>query len=126
MFAECSICLESLGGVLKIPVTMPCGHLYCLDCATFWFNQGERGQKCACGRVFNGDDIIRLWTSGECSTASTQTAHGHPRTREAIEVMGMCTQALREIDEEGAHADQALAAALSRYVLASVGPTMGH
>lgn len=79
--ADCLICRESLGGD-KVPVTMPCGHLYCMDCATFWFNQGDN-QKCVCGNGYSGEHIIRLWYSSDPSQPMAgSSTQGHERLAE--------------------------------------------
>ncbi|KAF7793276.1 hypothetical protein EIP86_004387 [Pleurotus ostreatoroseus] len=101
MFAQCPICFEDLD-VYNTPVAMPCGHLYCLDCATFWFNQNEIPQKCTCGRMFNGDDIIKLWTgasdpesqAGRASSSSTPIRRGSTVTGRAA--VAACNAALQE------------------------------
>ena len=61
MLATCPICFEELGDKFP-PVVLPCGHLYCLDCATFWFNQGDGPQACTsrCPEKYTGDQIIKV------------------------------------------------------------------
>ncbi|XP_037644165.1 tripartite motif-containing protein 16-like [Sebastes umbrosus] len=49
---SCSVCLE----VLRDPVTIPCGHSYCLDCIDdYWNRAKQKGQySCPqCRQVFN-------------------------------------------------------------------------
>ena len=75
---DCQICKDSLGGD-KHPVAMPCGHMYYLDCATFWFNSGD-GKKCFCGKAFSGEQIIRLWTSDDEQPVETRST----RNREEL------------------------------------------
>ena len=96
MFAvDCQICKDSLGGPDKLPAAMPCGHLYCLDCATFWFNSGEN-RKCFCGKSFTGDQVIRLWTSDD--------GNGHNRSddtdadRERKELAAACRADIMDDD----------------------------
>lgn len=49
----CSVCLE----ILKDPVTIPCGHSYCLECIEdYWNRTKQKGQYCSCPQcrqVFN-------------------------------------------------------------------------
>ena len=100
MFAQCPICFEELD-VHNTPVAMPCGHLYCLDCATFWFNQSEVPQKCTCGRMFKGDEIIKLWTgtsdpqtqAGRTSSSSTLVRRGNVASGRAA--VAACNAALQ-------------------------------
>ncbi|KAI0700002.1 hypothetical protein BC835DRAFT_1329529 [Cytidiella melzeri] len=110
--ADCPICKESLGGD-KTPVTMPCGHVYCLDCATFWFNQGDT-QKCICGRVFKGEDIIRLWYSSEnqstCGSPAERSAREHEGLRPNL--LDACKVALTDIDTNPEGRNAAILSAL--------------
>ncbi|XP_061586957.1 tripartite motif-containing protein 16-like [Cololabis saira] len=48
---SCSICLE----VLKDPVTIPCGHSYCMNCINNYWDEGEKKlPSCPqCRRTFN-------------------------------------------------------------------------
>lgn len=112
MLAECSICMDSLGGE-RVPVVMPCGHLYCLDCATFWFNQGD-SQKCACGRVFQGEDIIRIWTTNEEGCASTSSSNQAPSQRLGNQALNACNVALTTLGMDVDDGDDAMVTALSR------------
>ncbi|XP_045907095.1 E3 ubiquitin/ISG15 ligase TRIM25-like [Micropterus dolomieu] len=53
----CSVCLE----VLRDPVTIPCGHSYCLDCIEdFWKGPKQKGQySCPqCRQVFNPRPLL--------------------------------------------------------------------
>ncbi|XP_011614598.1 E3 ubiquitin/ISG15 ligase TRIM25 [Takifugu rubripes] len=53
----CSVCLE----VLRDPVTIPCGHSYCLDCIEdFWNRSQQRGQYTCpqCRQVFNPKPLL--------------------------------------------------------------------
>uniref|UniRef100_A0A3Q3KJH8 RING-type domain-containing protein n=1 Tax=Monopterus albus TaxID=43700 RepID=A0A3Q3KJH8_MONAL len=38
----CSVCLE----ILRDPVTIPCGHSYCLDCIEDYWNRPKEGKMC--------------------------------------------------------------------------------
>uniref|UniRef100_A0A4W6BL14 FinTRIM family, member 87 n=1 Tax=Lates calcarifer TaxID=8187 RepID=A0A4W6BL14_LATCA len=53
----CSVCLE----VLRDPVTIPCGHSYCLDCIEdYWNRAKKKGQySCPqCRQVFNPRPLL--------------------------------------------------------------------
>ncbi|XP_039670727.1 E3 ubiquitin/ISG15 ligase TRIM25-like isoform X2 [Perca fluviatilis] len=53
----CSVCLE----VLRDPVTIPCGHSYCLDCIEdYWTKVKQKGQySCPqCRQVFNPRPLL--------------------------------------------------------------------
>uniref|UniRef100_A0A3Q3WJQ9 RING-type domain-containing protein n=1 Tax=Mola mola TaxID=94237 RepID=A0A3Q3WJQ9_MOLML len=53
----CPVCLE----VLRDPVTIPCGHSYCLDCIEdYWNRAQQRGQySCPqCRQVFNPRPLL--------------------------------------------------------------------
>ena len=68
---RCSICLETLDDATK-PMTTLCGHIYCLDCATFQFTREE--PSCAvCRKRHSLDQMIRLypdWEDDEVRSAS--------------------------------------------------------
>lgn len=54
---SCSVCLE----VLRDPVTIPCGHSYCLDCIEdYWNRDKQKGQySCPqCRQVFNPRPLL--------------------------------------------------------------------
>ncbi|XP_059200817.1 E3 ubiquitin/ISG15 ligase TRIM25-like [Centropristis striata] len=54
---SCSVCLE----VLRDPVTIPCGHSYCLDCIEdYWNRAKQKGQySCPqCRQVFNPRPLL--------------------------------------------------------------------
>uniref|UniRef100_A0A3P9DB22 RING-type domain-containing protein n=1 Tax=Maylandia zebra TaxID=106582 RepID=A0A3P9DB22_9CICH len=53
----CSVCLE----VLRDPVTIPCGHSYCLECIEdYWNRAKQKGQwSCPqCRQVFNPRPLL--------------------------------------------------------------------
>lgn len=94
---------------------MPCGHLYCLDCATFWFNAGQGPQSCSmCRRGFRGEDIIKLWLTSASEGSSQRNTEREAVWSEAggrgQEVLEACEEALMNVDvPEG---DAALANAM--------------
>ena len=94
---------------------MPCGHLYCLACASFWFHQGDVPQACVmCRRAFKGEDIIKLWLTTETRSDITVHAEGEEGTSSAAaqDVLDACEAAVMNVDiSEG---DEALAMALSK------------
>ncbi|XP_068459007.1 E3 ubiquitin/ISG15 ligase TRIM25-like [Clinocottus analis] len=54
---SCSVCLE----ILRDPVTIPCGHSYCLDCIEdYWNGPKQKGQySCPqCRQVFNPRPLL--------------------------------------------------------------------
>ena len=128
MFAVCPVCFDELGAH-NTPVAMPCGHLYCLDCATFWFNQSDAPQKCTCGRMFRGDEIIRLYTSpGPSSSTPSSTVSSigpsrlpvvplqHEETdRRGREALAACRAAAAQLEGSDGRHDSALGTALSMY-----------
>ncbi|THG99838.1 hypothetical protein EW026_g2596 [Hermanssonia centrifuga] len=91
---------------------MPCGHMYCLDCATFWFNQGESPQNCACGRAFRGEDVIRLWASSDNKAPRSDTQTDFEYASQGRDVLDACNAALAGLEAGGQHAD--LNSALSK------------
>ena len=80
----CSVCLE----VLRDPVTIPCGHSYCLDCIEdYWNRAKQKGQySCPqCRQVFNprpllsrntvlGEVVEKFQKSGFQAAAQQNTA----------------------------------------------------
>ncbi len=114
MFAQCSICFDELSD-RNTPVAMPCGHMYCLDCATFWFNQGESPQNCACGRAFRGEDVIRLWASSDNKAPRSDTQTDFEYASQGRDVLDACNAALAGLEAGGQHAD--LNSALSKCVV---------
>ncbi|XP_008409825.1 tripartite motif-containing protein 16-like [Poecilia reticulata] len=53
----CSVCLEAM----KKPVTLPCGHSYCMDCVSnYWDLEGQKG-VCSCPQcrhTFNSRPVL--------------------------------------------------------------------
>ncbi|KAI0819066.1 hypothetical protein BC629DRAFT_694642 [Irpex lacteus] len=104
---DCQICKDPLGGPDRHPVAMPCGHMYCEDCATFWFNSGEN-KKCFCGKAFKGDQIVRLWTE----SAEGGSDGAHEEKEKGKEKENLEEECKAELAEGG---DGAVVLALQRY-----------
>ncbi|TFK92262.1 hypothetical protein K466DRAFT_513814 [Polyporus arcularius HHB13444] len=59
---RCSICLDALGATSK-PMSTLCGHIYCLDCATFRF--GSHPSCAICRSPQTLEQMIRLYPDWE-------------------------------------------------------------
>ncbi|RPD66646.1 hypothetical protein L226DRAFT_550534 [Lentinus tigrinus ALCF2SS1-7] len=76
---RCSICLDALDATSK-PMTTLCGHIYCLDCATFRFSTQP---SCAiCRKPQALDKMIRLYPDCPISVRSMDKA-----AEEAVETV---------------------------------------
>ncbi|EPT04105.1 hypothetical protein FOMPIDRAFT_1058408 [Fomitopsis schrenkii] len=63
MYTKCSICFDALGPA-SIPVATRCGHLYCLDCATFNFARPDA--RCAiCRTPHTLKKLVKLYPDYE-------------------------------------------------------------
>ncbi|XP_076601905.1 tripartite motif-containing protein 16-like protein [Chaetodon auriga] len=90
----CSVCLE----VLRDPVTIPCGHSYCLDCIEdYWNRAKQKGQfSCPqCRQVFNPRPLLsRNTVLGEVvekfQQSGFQAADQHSAKAEEVKC-GVCT-----------------------------------
>ena len=125
---QCPICRESLDERAE-PAAMPCGHLYCLACASFWFHSdGPDGAPRACTicrRAFRGADIVKLYIdSGERDVRHSPDREGaeSPMLVELVEdadvlrgreVLHACEAALAHL--QGGVDNAALSTALSQY-----------
>ncbi|KAI0780431.1 hypothetical protein BD413DRAFT_497075 [Trametes elegans] len=70
---RCKICLEVMDSS-STPMSTQCGHIYCLDCATFHFAQGD--PFCAvCRKPQTLDTMIRLYADSDEGT-TRDDAHG--------------------------------------------------
>ena len=65
---RCSICLDTLDDATK-PMTTLCGHIYCLDCATFHFSR-EQPSCAVCRKPHSLDQMIRLYPDWEDADAN--------------------------------------------------------
>ena len=118
MLGKCPICLEHLDHSVE-PVTMPCGHLYCLNCASFWFHQGDALQQCTiCRKGFRGEDIVKLWLPHENSERNSDErgtpmmVEENPDAARGRQLVEACESALMDLDT--AADDAALRTALSK------------
>ncbi|KAI0748634.1 hypothetical protein C8Q80DRAFT_1354396 [Daedaleopsis nitida] len=59
---RCSICLDMMGNLAK-PMTTTCGHIYCLDCATFHFTASPSCAVCRKNQTLQA--MIRLYPDWE-------------------------------------------------------------
>ncbi|KIP06040.1 hypothetical protein PHLGIDRAFT_477660 [Phlebiopsis gigantea 11061_1 CR5-6] len=120
ILGTCPICMENLSASID-PVVMPCGHLYCLGCATFIFFQGEEPQACSvCRKKFRGENIIKLFLNSDGSS-QRQTVAGSSVGRESEafahdqDLVGACEDLLMKLDKD--RDDASLAAALYQCVV---------
>ena len=117
MLGTCPICLDGLVANVE-PAAMPCGHLYCLACATFWFHQGDGTQPCViCRKTYEGESIIKLWLFTEDQASQARAApkaftSSDDVRANAQEVFNACEAALASLG--GREGDEILAAAISR------------
>lgn len=102
---------------------MPCGHLYCLSCASFWFNLGDAPQNCSiCRKGYRGEDIIKLWLRSDdglhiqgSDNDVTRVADENlddPHNARGQQLVDACESALMDLDTRGD--DAALATALQK------------
>lgn len=72
MSVRCSICLEDFND-RNTPLATVCGHLYCIDCATY--NFANEGSACAvCRRQHTLDALIRLYPDYDSAGPSRSPA----------------------------------------------------
>ncbi|KZT71426.1 hypothetical protein DAEQUDRAFT_724409 [Daedalea quercina L-15889] len=72
MHARCSICQDTLGEA-NTPMTTLCGHLYCVECATFQF--GDQGFCAICREgPYELDALIKLYPDYEPQQSSSPPA----------------------------------------------------
>ncbi|KAI0723739.1 hypothetical protein C8T65DRAFT_627264 [Cerioporus squamosus] len=92
---RCSICLDTLGGTSK-PMTTLCGHIYCLDCATFRFSSHP---SCAiCRKPQTLEEMIRLYPDWE-SEETRRDACG-PDPNDAISSSPISVRSMDRAAEE--------------------------
>ncbi|KAF9817852.1 hypothetical protein IEO21_03194 [Rhodonia placenta] len=110
MNSRCSICLETLGEG-NSPMTTLCGHLYCVDCATYNFASDDA--TCAiCRRPHTLDELIKLYPDYERAKEGPSTSTG----RLGVEAVGNdLLEACRTVLQKDAVLDEAaLRPALAR------------
>ncbi|CDO77926.1 hypothetical protein BN946_scf184679.g5 [Trametes cinnabarina] len=75
LLLRCKICLDTMGSG-STPMATQCGHIYCLDCATFHFSQAD--PFCAvCRKPQTLENMIRLFTDSEEDSTDGNGAVGH-------------------------------------------------
>ncbi|KAI0929028.1 hypothetical protein AcW2_004849 [Taiwanofungus camphoratus] len=96
MNASCSICFEDLNNDLS-PITTTCGHLYCLDCATY--NFANPGATCAiCRRPHSMDSLIRLYPTDMNDKKSGASSSKRPCADEGHRILDSCYNVLEDVD----------------------------
>lgn len=104
ILGTCPVCMENLSAKLE-PIAMPCGHLYCLECATFVFFQGEEPQACSvCRQKYRGENIIKLYLNSEGSSqcqaiAGGASGRGSGAFTHGQDVVKACDDLLMKLDQ---------------------------
>lgn len=70
MHARCTICQDTLDEA-NTPMTTLCGHLYCVECATYQFANGGVCAICRTG-PYELDALIKLFPDYEHAPAPAQ------------------------------------------------------
>lgn len=112
MHFKCTICLDELGADDAKILTTRCGHLYCMDCATFHFSH-ETVVPCAiCRSPHRYDDLIMLYPNYEPDGPGPSQSRqlDDDVTRAASEAMDACLNVLKnnEVVNSGTVAAPAL------------------
>ena len=89
MHARCSICQDALDEA-NTPMTTLCGHLYCVECATYQFANGGVCAICRTG-PYELDALVKLFPDYERAPAQPEPStrrsrRATPQRSEAIEV----------------------------------------
>ena len=104
---RCSICLDTLDDAKK-PMTTLCGHIYCLDCATFHLARMEQPSCAVCRKAQSLDQMIRLypdWEDGETREDSRYAHRDDPVSSSPVSV--------RSIERSGEDAVDAIKQAIA-------------
>ncbi|EJF66283.1 hypothetical protein BD309DRAFT_888533 [Dichomitus squalens] len=104
---RCSICLDSLDDAKK-PMTTLCGHIYCLDCATFHLARMEQPSCAVCRKAQPLDQMIRLYPDWEDSEP-----RGDSRTAEGGVSVSSSPVSVRSIERAGEDAVDAIKQAIA-------------
>lgn len=112
MNARCSICLETFSDDVS-PMTTVCGHLYCLDCATY--NFAAQNATCAiCRQPHTLDALIRLYPDYQRGPPRSSSSARRPYVQNVgVDVLEACNLVL---ESENVLESTALGLALARYV----------
>lgn len=90
--AQCTICFENLGDELP-PMATQCGHLYCLDCATFCFATEKPCATCRTPQKLG--KVIKLFPNYTAPNASSRIQRDQP-VEAGDEIMESARQLLAE------------------------------
>ncbi|KAI1791652.1 hypothetical protein LXA43DRAFT_1009950 [Ganoderma leucocontextum] len=94
---RCTICLDTLDDATK-PMSTLCGHIYCLDCATFQFAR-EQSSCAVCRKPQSLDQMIRLYPDWE-----DDDAHGCSRATKEADSVSSSPVSVRNIERVGEEA----------------------
>lgn len=92
-YLKCSVCLE----LLKDPVTIPCGHSYCMNCIQkYWDHENAKKKACSCPQcreVFSLRPALKKCTAlaDAVSDRKTRSRPAHDLRIAADEYCDFCT-----------------------------------
>lgn len=116
MHARCTICQDTLHEA-NTPMTTLCGHLYCVECATYQFANGGVCAICRTG-PYELDALIKLFPDYERASEErpeSSTRRDAPQNGRAVEAGMSALRACHDAMDSGDPLDQhTLQAALER------------